>query len=109
MHRILLLQAACWACSIALLVTPSPSVGVGRSTRVDPGQHAVRPIDGGFCADNPGQSWSTRFLARGAVTSPEAGGWRWGLELARYGYAGAERAVAATPALEVRDGRVNYR
>ena len=40
---------------------------------------------GGYQARNPGQQWRTRFDGRGVVTTPDAGGWSWGLELVSYG------------------------
>ncbi len=58
-------------------------------------RHAVLAAEGGHQARNPGQKWTTRFDGRGFVTTPDAGGWSWGLELVSYGVDGAEGAVSA--------------
>ncbi len=68
------------------------------------GRHAAFPaldgpkvcqgaVDGCYQARNPGQRWRTLFDGRGFVTTPDAGGWTWGLELVGYGRDGAERAI----------------
>ena len=74
------------------------------------GRHAVHPQpEGGLAARNPGQAWRTRFDGRGFTVTPDAGGWTWGLELRRFGFTGAEQAVAgATAAVSHGQGRVNY-
>ena len=59
------------------------------------GRHAARPSGGGWQAHTPGQRLRTRFDGRGFTTRPDAGGWTWGLELLRYGFAGRERAWRA--------------
>ncbi|MFN0137699.1 MAG: hypothetical protein ACKVS9_16460 [Phycisphaerae bacterium] len=48
-------------------------------------RHAAFAVDGGYQARNPGQHWRTRFDGRGFETTPDAGGWSWGLELVSYG------------------------
>ena len=71
-------------------------------------RHAAFAVEGGYQARNPGQQWRTRFDGRGFVTTPDAGGWSWGLELVSYGRAGAEQAVTAPSCLEADGGRVCY-
>ena len=56
-------------------------------------RQAVFPEDGGHRARNYGQQWVTRFDGRGFDVTPDAGGWRWGLELRSYGFPGQQRAV----------------
>ena len=51
------------------------------------------PVDGGYRARNYGQQWVTRFDGRGFDITPDAGLWRWGLELRSYGFPGQERVV----------------
>ena len=72
------------------------------------GRHAAAVIVGGHRADNPGQQWSTRFDGRGFTTDPDAGGWSWGLELERWGFAGQERSVAEPPRVRAEGPRVSY-
>ncbi len=68
----------------------------------------VAGADGELVAHNPGQRWCARFDGRGFMVTPEAGGWVWGLELARYGFAGAERGVGGKATVR-RDGhRLDY-
>src|SRR4029453_15060941 len=45
-----------------------------------------------------------RFDGRGFSTEPDRGGWTWGLELQRYGFAGAE-GEAAKPGRAARGGQ----
>ena len=56
-------------------------------------RQAVFPQDGGHQARNYGQQWATRFDGRGFEVTPDAGGWRWGLEFLSYGFPGQERRV----------------
>jgi hypothetical protein len=56
-------------------------------------RQAAFPQDGGHRARNYGQQWVTRFDGRGFDVTPDAGGWRWGLELQSYGFPGQERGV----------------
>jgi len=62
-------------------------------------RQAVFPQDGGHRARNYGQQWVTRFDGRGFDVTPDAGGWRWGLELRSYGFPGQERGVKQARAL----------
>ena len=56
-------------------------------------RQAVFPEDGGHRARNYGQHWVTRFDGRGFDVTPDAGGWRWGLQLQSYGFPGQPRGV----------------
>ncbi len=74
-------------------------------------RHQAVPVAGEpqrWRARNPGQQWQTRFDARGFQLAPEGGGWTWGLELLRYGVAGAERAVGPTARVSTDLERVTY-
>lgn len=72
-------------------------------------RHEVRAeADGALAALNPGQQWRTRFDGRGFTVTPAAGGWTWGLELRRYGFPGAERAVGEKARVSHAQGRVAY-
>jgi len=71
-------------------------------------RHAVQPDGEGFQARNPGQRWRTRFDGRGFTTEPDGGGWAWGLELVRYGFAGHERAVTDPLRASADGGRMTY-
>ena len=51
------------------------------------------PVAGGHRARNYGQQWVTRFDGRGFDVTPDAAGWRWGLELLSYGFPGQELSV----------------
>jgi uncharacterized delta-60 repeat protein len=57
------------------------------------GRHAFQSVDGGWQARNPGQQWTTKFDGRGFLTTPESGGWSWGLELESE----ADKPVRADP------------
>ena len=70
--------------------------------------HAVRPAEGGYVARNPRQQWQTHFDGRGFTARPDAGGWSWGLELQRYGFAGRERTVSGPAQVRAEGGRVVY-
>ncbi|MCI0536800.1 MAG: FG-GAP repeat protein, partial [Verrucomicrobiales bacterium] len=72
------------------------------------GRHAFQPVAGGWQARNPGQQWLTKFDGRGFVAEPKDGGWQWGLELKRYGFPGAERAVGGAPAVKAEGQRLTY-
>ncbi len=74
----------------------------------DAARHAAAPVPEGYRAANPGQRWRTLFDGRGSTTRPDAGGWTWGLELERYGFAGHERAVAGRAEVSVDGSRVHY-
>ena len=71
-------------------------------------RHAAYAIDGGYVARNPGQAWRTTFDGRGFETSPDAGGWSWGLELVGYGRGDAHVGVSAPYCTDAQGGRVEY-
>ena len=71
-------------------------------------RHAVVAVDDGYRARNPGQRWATHFDRRGFTVEPDAGGWSWGLELLRYGFAGSEQSVTGPAQVTGRDQRVAY-
>ncbi len=75
--------------------TVSESLSTGDWTGIraayEAGRHAAYSVEGGLEARNPGQGWRTHFDGRGFLTQPDAGGWTWGLELERYGFAQAGR------------------
>lgn len=71
-------------------------------------RHAANQIDDGYQTWNPGQQWRTRFDGRGFLTTPDSGGWTWGLELVSYGRGAAHRSVV-TPGCVIANGpRVEY-
>jgi FG-GAP repeat len=72
------------------------------------GRHAAFAVDGGYQVRNPGQQWTTRFDGRGFQTQPDAGGWTWGLELERYGFAGAEHEATKPEGVTADGQRVAY-
>ena len=80
----------------------------GIRTAYDAGRHAAYPVEGGWQARNPGQAWRTHFDGRGFLTEPDAGGWSWGLELERYGFAGCEQEVTSPERVSAEGGRVAY-
>ena len=57
-------------------------------------RQAAFPVPAGHKARNYGQQWTTLFDGHGFDVVPDAGGWRWGLELQSYGYAGQQHSVA---------------
>ena len=75
------------------------------------GRHAVHADDavpGHFVARNPGQQWLTRFDGRGFSTTPNAGGWSWGLDLVSYGRGEAQHTINGTACVQMSGGRVEY-
>src|SRR5262245_9983299 len=72
------------------------------------GRHAAHPSEDGYRARNPGQQWSSRFDGRGFTTTPDAGGWTWGLELQSYGFPGTERGIAGPASMRAEGSRVTY-
>ena len=71
-------------------------------------RQAAFPVDGGHRARNYGQQWTTRFDGRGFEVIPDAGAWRWGLELQSYGFAGQERRVAQQARVVANVERLSY-
>src|SRR5262249_15689000 len=49
------------------------------------------PVDDEYHARSYSQQWLAKFDGRGFEIIPDEGDWTWGLELASYGFAGAER------------------
>src|SRR5687767_13853924 len=79
----------------------APSDWASIRTAYETQRHAAFPVEGGgYQARNPGQQWVTKFDGRGFSTQPDAGGWRWGLELRSYGFAGSERAISSEPQIQ---------
>jgi hypothetical protein len=72
------------------------------------GQHAFQPIEGGWQARNPGQQWTTKFDLNGFLTTPEGGGWTWGLELQSYGFGETQTPVSGAPAVKAEGQRLSY-
>ncbi len=68
----------------------------------------VQECENGHRARNPQQRWTTWFDGRGFTTTPDAGGWVWGLELASFGRGGAERLIAGSARVDVDGTRVTY-
>ena len=56
-------------------------------------RHSAVPDGAGHKARNPRQQWTVGFDGRGFAVEPDAGGWRWGLELTGHGHRAAEVAV----------------
>jgi hypothetical protein len=71
-------------------------------------RHAAFPVEGGYQARNPGQQWRTRFDGRGFLTTPDAGGWTWGLELVSYGVAPANSRCDVAPVINRCGQRIEY-
>lgn len=57
-------------------------------------RRAAFAVDGGLQTRNPGQAWNTHFDGRGFLTTPDAGGWSWGLQLVSFGRADAECTIS---------------
>ncbi len=75
------------------------------------GRHAAFAdvaMPGHYGARNPGQQWITRFDGRGFITTPNAGGWTWGLELKSYGRGDTQRTITGTACVEAKGSRVEY-
>ncbi len=72
------------------------------------GRHAAVAVEDGFQARSPGQRWRTNFDGHGFVTTPDDGGWSWGLELQSYGREGQERRVSAPALISAKGSRVEY-
>lgn len=71
-------------------------------------RHGFQKTATGYEAVNPGQQWRTQFDGRGFTAQPKEGGWRWGLELKSYGFAGKERAMSDTPAAQAEGQHLTY-
>ena len=75
------------------------------------GRHAVvadEVVPGHFRARNPGQQWLAHFDGRGFSTTPNAGGWSWGLDLISYGRGDAQQTIDGTACVQATGGRVEY-
>ena len=71
-------------------------------------RHAAFPVEGGHRARNFGQQWVSEFDGRGFLVTPDSGGWKWGLQLESYGWAGRARAVTDRPRVTAETERVTY-
>ncbi len=71
-------------------------------------RHKAFAAEGGFVARNHGQQWQTRFDGRGFITSPDSGGWSWGLDLVSYGRGDANQLVIAPRCIDAKGGHVEY-
>ncbi|MCW5977458.1 MAG: hypothetical protein KIT09_05245 [Bryobacteraceae bacterium] len=63
---------------------------------------------GAYLARNPDKRFLTTFDGRGFSVEPDGAGWRWGLELESYGFAGHERAVKGAARVTAGNDRVSY-
>lgn len=74
------------------------------------GRHEVRAVEGGHAANNPGMKWVTTWDGRGFLCEPQAAdaGWKWGLELAAYGFPGSETMPSGAPSVEAEGQRLSY-
>ena len=72
-------------------------------------RHQVFAAAGVHRARNPGQRWTSEFDGRGVTTTPDAGGWSWGLELVSYGWDEPRRALERPRRVEAEGNRVAYR
>jgi len=99
MFRLIALVATLSACLYAVSPQqPNPKNLAGSDwsgIRAEYERHrqAAFPVAGGHQARNYSQQWVTRFDGRGFDVTPDAAGWRWGLELRGYGFSGQERGV----------------
>ena len=71
-------------------------------------RQAVFPVEGGHRARNFAQQWVSEFDGRGFLVTPDSGGWKWGLRLESYGWAGRAQAVTERPRVTAETERVNY-
>lgn len=71
-------------------------------------RHKAFAAEGGFVARNHGQQWQTGFDGRGFITSPDSGGWSWGLDLVSYGRGNAQQVVFSPRCIDAIGGRVEY-
>lgn len=71
-------------------------------------RHALFVGVDAYQARNQGQQWLARFDGRGVTLRPDAGGWTWGLELARFGFAGEDREVCSPLAVCADGQRMTY-
>jgi trimeric autotransporter adhesin len=72
-------------------------------------KHSFQPIKSGWQARNPGQQWTTKFDARGFLTTPKEAAWTWGLELTSYGMGEHQTPVGASaPAIKAEGQRLSY-
>ena len=72
------------------------------------GRHQVFAVEGGHQARNPGQQLTTRFDGRGFRTTPDAGGFSFGLDLVSYGWGEAERTVERPRSVTADGARIAY-
>lgn len=72
------------------------------------GSHQVFTVESGYQARNPGQQLTTRFDGRGFCTTPDAGGFSFGLDLVSYGWGETERTVERPQSVTAGGARVAY-
>ncbi|MCB9853071.1 MAG: hypothetical protein H6819_08245 [Phycisphaerales bacterium] len=71
-------------------------------------RNTVHSCDGGFVAHNLRQAWTTTFDGRGFETTPDDGGWAWGMELVSYGCGEARQFVSSPRCTNAQGSRVEY-
>ncbi len=113
LSTILLTLLTC-AATVGTNVAGAASTGLGNSDWAQIQQayeryrHAAVAEGAGYEARNHAQQWLIAFDGRGFTARPDAGDWRWGLELVGYGLEGAERAVDGRASVETEQNRVSY-
>ncbi len=66
--------------------------------------------NGDWQARSPSQRWNARFEGRGFLVVPDGEGWRWGLEMRSYGFAGYQNLVGGlSPTVKTERNRLNIR
>lgn len=72
-------------------------------------RHRIREdFNGGYVAVNPGQRWSTSFDGRGFLVQPDGADWKWGLQLASYGFPGSESPIGDQPEVRSEGQQLEY-
>ena len=102
---------------IAVTAAGSDKVPTGLSTsdwkgiraEYERNRHAAYRVGSELHARNTGQQWLTCFDERGFVLQPHASGWKWGLSLESYGFAGHERVLKAPAQVSNDKERITYR
>ncbi|MCP9874381.1 GC-type dockerin domain-anchored protein [Synechococcus sp. Cruz CV-v-12] len=70
--------------------------------------YADEATPGHFVTRNPGQQWRTRYDGRGFLTTPNAGGWTWGLDLISYGRGDSQQTITGVAITRPSGSRVEY-
>lgn len=102
------LEVAAIACTVLVPLALAGGSEDAKYRAADAWQHEVFTGERGLEARNPGQRWNIHFDGRGFETHPDGAGWKWGLELMRWGRIDSTAELTTSPTVTFDEHRVHY-